>query len=75
MDIPATLMIAGPTAIVSLGAAWGGAKAALNGTRRRVRSLEEDLSEHKKDSFQNHIDAVERLARLETKIDMLLEKE
>ena len=63
MDVPSTLMIAGPTALVALGAAWGGAKVALNGTRERVRHLEE-----------SDRDVHDRLARMETKIDILLEK-
>lgn len=49
------------------GFAWGGAKAALNGTRARVQTVEEDLKNHKEDS-------IDRLARIETKIDVLTEK-
>jgi hypothetical protein len=61
MDVQTILMIATPVA--SVGAAWGGAKVALNGTRLRVKELE-----------QADRDKTDRLARIETKIDMLLEK-
>lgn len=45
------------------GAAWGGSKVALNGTRERVRKLEQSDDEYR-----------DRLARIETKLDILLEK-
>jgi len=51
---------------LAIGGAWGGAKVALNGTREKVREIEVDV-EHMK------IDTIDRLARLETKIDSLLE--
>jgi len=61
MDIASILAIATPTAVFSLGAAWGGAKVALNGTRKKVERLEAHDEENR-----------DRLARIETKQDMLI---
>jgi hypothetical protein len=63
MDIAAIISIAGPTALVTLGAAWGGVKVTLNGTKARVEKLETHSE-----------DTTDRLARIETKIDLLMEK-
>lgn len=60
--------------LLAIGGAWGGAKVALNGTRERVKLVENDLNEHKTTSSKQHIDSVDRLARIETKVDALLEK-
>ena len=49
--------------LLAIGGAWGGAKVALNGNRERVQKLELRQDEH-----------VDRLARIETKIDILVEK-
>jgi hypothetical protein len=46
------------------GVGWGGAKAALNGTKKKV----EDLV-----TFKTEV--VDRLARIETKIDTLKERQ
>lgn len=55
---------------LSLGGAWGGAKAALNGTRERVQKVEARTDAHdEKLSKQG-----EQLARVETKIDILLDR-
>ncbi len=51
--------------LLAIGGAFGGAKMALNGTRERVRDLEEDV-EHIK------VDTIDRLARIETKLDVLI---
>jgi hypothetical protein len=55
--------------LLAIGGAWGGAKVALNGTRERVKNLEES------DDKQN--DKLSELAntatRIETKQDMLIE--
>lgn len=61
MDIYTIIAIASPA--IAAGSAWGGAKVALNGTRLRVKELE-----------QADKDKTDRLARIETKIDLLLEK-
>lgn len=49
--------------LLAIGGAWGGAKVALNGTRERVKKLEGIQHVH-----------VDRLARIETKIDYIVEK-
>lgn len=60
--------------VLAIGGAWQGAKVALNGTRQRVKKLETDLESHKIVSSNNHIEAVDRLARIETKIDAIVER-
>lgn len=62
MDITTIIALGGPA--LAAGAAWGGAKVALNGTRLRVKELE--IADK---------DKTDRLARIETKIDVLLEKQ
>jgi len=61
MDYLEALKLAIP--LLAIGGAWGGAKVALNGTRKKVEALEQTSDDH-----------VDRLARIETKIDILLEK-
>lgn len=47
------------------GAAWGGAKAALNGTKDRVKNLDKGFAEHKEQDNQHQLEVVQRLASLE----------
>ena len=63
MDLSTTALIAIPTVLVSGGAAWGAAKQALNGTRERVQKLEEKTDHH-----------ADTLARVETKVDILIDR-
>jgi len=49
--------------LMAIGGAWGGAKVALNGTRERVKKLERINEDH-----------IDRMARIETKIDLIVEK-
>ncbi len=58
--------------IFTVGAAWGGAKVALNGTKLRVRELHEAFHEHTEGDMKVQRETVERLTALETKIDLLL---
>ena len=51
------------TIVGSTSAAWGGALVAINGTKARVAKLE---------AHQTNV--IDRLARLETKIDILLKE-
>jgi hypothetical protein len=60
--------IAGP--ILAVGGAWGGAKAALNGTRDRVKKLEKRTD----DQDGKLIKVGESLVRIETKQDILLKR-
>jgi hypothetical protein len=48
--------------LLAIGGAWGGARHAINGTVKRVDKLE-DRSDR----------TIDRLARIETKIDILVE--
>ena len=59
------------TAIATIAAAWGGTRVALNGTRERVKTVEIDLKEHKRDTANKHVENVTRLTRIETKLDSL----
>lgn len=61
MDIAQVLLVAAPTALFTGGVAWGTVKVTLNGTKARVEKLEEAKDDH-----------TDRLARIETKIDILL---
>lgn len=61
MIIEAPLMWAIGTAVFTGGAAAGGVKVALNGTKERVKKLE-----------TKHDDQAERLARIEGKLDFLV---
>jgi hypothetical protein len=63
MDALSLLSIAGPTAIFTGGVAWGAVKVTLNGTKARVQRLEEQSADY-----------ADRLARIETKIDVLLDR-
>lgn len=67
---PITITIA--SAIFAGGAAWGGAKAALNGTKNRVKKMETDFVIHMRDDHVVQSQMLDRLARVETKIDLLL---
>lgn len=46
---------------ITAGAAWGGVKAALNGTRETVRRIERKVDQH-------HEEASERLGRVEAEV-------
>jgi hypothetical protein len=57
--------------LLSGGAAFGGAVAALNGTRKRVAGIETTLADHVKADETHQRDVIDRLARIETKLDQL----
>lgn len=64
------------TAIFSGGAAWGSARVALNGTRKAVQEIKadvkdsrKDLARHAQDDITVQLAHVERLTRIETKLD------
>lgn len=66
-------------AAASAGAAWGAVKVSLNGTRTRVREtqasvegIREAFHRHCTDEHADFITQSDRLARVETKIDLLL---
>ena len=53
--------------LIAIGGAYGAAKVTINGTKERVSSVESEVR-----AIQHTVD--DRLARVETKIDILLEK-
>ena len=68
MDPILIIQIAVP--LLAIGGAWGGAKVALNGTKERVQEIKVEIAE-----LDNaHAALLDRAARIETKIDMLMEK-
>jgi two-component sensor histidine kinase len=65
--------------LLTVGAAFGGARAALNGTRARVvelaldhEALTKSLAVHEATCAEESRKTTERLARVETKIDIIL---
>ena len=62
IDLTIAVMIAAGTGLVSVGGAYGAVKTAMNGTKERVKVLEVENK-----------DTADRLARIETKIDILVE--
>lgn len=56
--------------VLSVGAAYGGVKAGLNGTKAQVKETKDRV----KDLEASKNDHTDRLARIETKLDILLEK-
>lgn len=63
------------TALFVSGAAWGATKTALNGTRLRVQEVHEKLTKHVDEEAHADRETHERIARVETKIDMILERQ
>lgn len=57
--------------VLAVGGAWGGAKVALNGTRERVKKLE-TRTDAQDEKLAN---VGESLARIETKQDILLQRQ
>ena len=69
MDVGLMVQIALPVATVA--AAWGGTRQALNGTRTRVKEINENLSAHIAEGNKQHTALVQRVAVVETKVDAL----
>jgi len=61
------------TALFTGGVAFGGVKVALNGTRERVRGLERDTKHYKELNNKAHNELGERLASIETKVDVVID--
>lgn len=59
------------TPLVTAGAAIGGIKVGLNGSRERIRKIETNVDEHKILTEARHLETVQRLTRIETKLDTL----
>lgn len=69
MDIGSAVQWIIPVATVA--AAWGGTRQALNGTKERVKSIDEKMDSHIQTSQSKHETLVERIAVVETKVDTL----
>lgn len=55
--------------LVTGGAAWGGAKVALNGTRKRVEELHAELRSHAESDAKVQREVLDRLIRIETQLE------
>jgi hypothetical protein len=62
------------TAALALGGSWGGAKVALNGTRERVKEINRKFEQHVADEQAQDLRIHERMASVEAKIDVLIER-
>ena len=60
--------------VLAAAAAWGGSRQALNGTRERVKTIDEKLDTHVQQTASNFASITERLAVVETKVDDLKQK-
>jgi len=69
------IVMAGATVLAAVaggGVVWGAAKAGMNGTRRDVGELKEDFAAHVAEDRGERIDTVQRLSRIETKLNSAL---
>jgi hypothetical protein len=66
-----TLGYAVLTGVFAAGAAWGGSRAFWNGTKNRVNDVHKMLSEHIKEESLADMHTHERLAKVETKVDLI----
>ena len=62
------------TALFVGGVAWGATKSALNGTKTAVKEIKDELHSHISDETKADIVTHERIASVETKVDILLER-
>lgn len=69
VDVSLSVLLSLGGILVSAGAAYGGAKSALNGTRQRVKDMDEAFREHAKADDTHQRAVIDRLARIETKLD------
>ena len=74
MILEPELVIAAGGILASGGVAWGAVRTALNGTKKRVVEINETLNKHVEDDHRVQLEAVQRLARIETKLDEVLGK-
>jgi len=68
---PITLSLLGTVAgaVFAGGAAWGGAKKALNGSRERIKIIDSKLDAHIHVTNLSRLEMTDRLARIETRIN------
>ncbi len=70
----AALLVSVIVPVASGAAAWGGSRQALNGTRERVKSIDEKMDKHINQTSGNIQVVTERIAVVETKVDDLKER-
>lgn len=54
------------------GVAWGTVKSALNGTRQRVRNVEEKVEALDEKMDEHQLEAIKEITAVSTKVDLLL---
>lgn len=69
-----TVLIQLGTVIAAGGAAWGAAKQALNGTRERVKRIDDQLIHHIKDDDALQRELLQRTSSVEAKVDILIDR-
>lgn len=69
-----TLLVQLGTIVAAGGAAWGAAKQALNGTRERVKRIDEQLVAHIKDDDTIQRELLQRASSVEAKVDIIISK-
>lgn len=62
------------TALFVGGVSWGATKSALNGTRQRVQEIHKTVQAHIKDETESDRKLHERITRVETKVDILIDR-
>jgi hypothetical protein len=67
----AALLIAGVSAIGGGGVAWGTVTSSLRGVRKEQLEVKDALAKHTAADLVVQVDMVDRLARIETKLDAL----
>lgn len=65
-----SVYLMGGTILASGGIAFGAVRSALNGTKERVNKIEVGVSKH----LEDHVKIIESITRMETKLDILLDK-
>jgi hypothetical protein len=74
MELTFMQLVSLATPVLAIGGAWQGAKVALNGTRERVKLVEANALNHEEKDEERHVETVQRLTSIETKLDMMLRK-
>lgn len=62
------------TVVASIASAWGTVKATVSGVSGRVVRIEREVTAHKEKDETQHVEIIDRMARIETKLDILIEE-
>jgi hypothetical protein len=68
MEFTPQLLISLATMLATGGAAWAGVKYTLNGTVKKVDSIDQKLDNHIESTAKNREEVIQRLTRVETRI-------